>query len=281
MKNFKIMGLMLAIAGISLFTSCKKDRANNSEETELAIEIQSNNAEATKVYDIINNEIDDASALIDSLNYVNPTKTLDSCVTITINHPDTTTWPKIIIYDFSGNCTTENGNVLSGQIVINQTDRYRNDGMVRTITFNGFAINGYMVTGTKTITNLGTISGFKTFSVSIVDGAITTPTGEVIVTRNAQRVRSWIEGESTHQKYDDVYLITGTTSGPTRNGKVFSSTITEPLLVAKNCRWIKRGKITTTIENGPVVLIDFGNGDCDRIATITINGNTRTVNMRN
>lgn len=273
--------LFFAIALIVLLGSCKKDRTNSNEEIELAIDIQKNNAEATKVYDLTTDEINDISATVDSMNYAIATKGLDSCLTITINHPDTTTWPKTITLDFSGACTNENGNTLSGQIVITQTNRYRTEGMVRTITLNGFRINGYLVSGTKTITNTGAANGFKTFSVAITNGSVTTPEGEVIVTRTAQRTRTWIEGESTATRLDDAYLITGSTSGTTRNGKEFTATITSPLKVARSCRWIEQGEITTTIVDGPTVVINFGNGSCDQVATITINGNTRTITLRN
>jgi hypothetical protein len=186
---------LLSLVAISF--SCKKEKTNNDKNTETVIEVQKNEAEATKVYDLIDNEINDISATLDTLNYSADAKTLDPCITITIDHPDTTNWPKTITLDFSGECTTVNGNVLSGQIVIHQTARYRTDGMVRTITLNGLKINGDQVTGTKTITNLGLVNGFRTYSVTVENGSIITTAGEVIATRTAQRTRIWIEGENT------------------------------------------------------------------------------------
>jgi hypothetical protein len=268
---------LLSLFAIS--SSCKKEKTNNDKNTETVIEVQKNDAEATKVYNLITNEINDVSATLDTLNYSPNAKTLDSCTTITINHPDTTTWPKIITINFSGNCTTENGNVLSGEIVIHQTARYRTEGMVRTITLNGLKINGDQVSGTKTITNLGLVNGFRTYSVTIENGSIITTAGEVIATRTAQRTRTWIEGESTSTRWDDVYLITGTTSGTTKSGIAYTATITEPLRVARNCRWIEQGKISTIIPDLPEVVIDFGNGTCDQTATVTVNENTRTITL--
>ncbi len=279
MKTKTAIIAMLAISFFAI-SSCKKDKTNNDEETELLIEVQKNDAEATKIYNLINDEVNDLSAHIDSLNYVTPSKTLDSCVTITINHPDTTTWPKTVVIDFSGNCTTSNGNVLSGQIIIVQTNRYRADGMVRTITFNSFRINSNIVSGTKTITNIGLVNGFRTYSVTIANGSITTPDGEVILTRTAQRTRTWIQGESTYTIWDDVNSITGVTSGTTRSDKSYTATIVEPLIVARSCRWIKQGKIALNIEDLPEIIIDFGSGTCDQTATVTVNGNTRTITLR-
>ncbi len=266
---------------LTVFYSCKKDKTNNNEETELLIEIQKNDAESTKIFNLITDEINDISNALDASGYSNAAKPLDSCIQISINHPDTTTWPKTMVINFSGNCTSQNGNLLTGQIIIHQTARYRVEGMTRTISLNGFAINGYQVSGTKTIVNNGLVNGFITYSVSISDGSIITPYGEVIATRSAQRTRTWIEGESTPVRLDDVYSITGFTSGTTKNGRNYVATIVEPLIVARNCRWIKQGKISTVVNDLPVVVIHFGDGSCDQIATITVNGNTRTITLRN
>ena len=92
---------LLSIFGISFFFSCKKEDTNNSENTEAIIEVQKNDAEATRIYNLITDEINDISATLDTLNYSVNAKTLSSCVTVTINYPDTTTWPKTIILDFS------------------------------------------------------------------------------------------------------------------------------------------------------------------------------------
>ncbi len=280
MKTKTAIIALLAISFLAI-SSCKKDKTNNDEETELLIEVQKNDAEATKIYNAINDEVNDISAYIDSANYLTTSKTLDTCITITVNHPDTTSWPKTIVVDFSGNCTTINGNVLSGQIIIVQTDRYRADGMVRTITFNSFRINSNNVSGTKTITNIGLVNGLRTYSISIANGSITTPDGEVITTRTAQRTRTWIQGEPTYTKWDDVFSITGVTSGTTRSDKSYTATIIEPLIVARSCRWIKQGKISLIIDELPEIIIDFGAGSCDQTATVTVNDNTRTITLRN
>jgi hypothetical protein len=73
--------------------------------------------------------------------------------------------------------------------------------------------------------------------------------------------------------------VTGTTSGTTENGIAYSATITQSLRLARSCRWIEEGKISTVIPEMPEVLIDFGTGECDQIATVTVNGNTRTITL--
>lgn len=275
--------LIIAIFAVSLLaiSSCKKDKTNNNEETEMLIGIQKNEGIITRIYNLITDELNDINIALDAMGYTNTAKPLDSCVQVTIDHPDSTTWPKIITLNFAGGCNSQNGNVLSGRMTINQSDRYRNDGMVRIVTFDNFSINGFGVSGTKTITNIGSANGFKTYSINISNGSITIPYVEQINHINSQRTRVWIEGENTMLRFDDVYLITGTSTGIAENDKLYTATIIEPLRIARNCRWIGQGKISTTVEDLPTVVIDFGNGTCDQTATVTVNGNTRTITLRN
>ena len=87
-------------------------------------------------------------------------------------------------------------------------------------------------------------------------------------------------GESTIGLFkwtDDVYSITGTASGTGFDGTAFTSNITNPLIVALNCHWIEKGTIVFTPSGKLPRTIDFGNGDCDANATITIAGATFNI----
>ena len=69
-----------------------------------------------------------------------------------------------------------------------------------------------------------------------------------------------------------MYSITGTASGTAFDGTHFTSNITSALIVALNCRWIEEGKIEFKPDGKLTRTIDFGNGDCDNKATVTIAG---------
>lgn len=277
MKKIILITASIILVIVSVFTACKKE---TEEDLETAYSVQQNISETDQVYDRLNSDCDEIIKEIEANKFQNMGKTLDTCIHVFVSHQDTTTWPKVITVSFTGNCPTVNGNILQGQIIITQTNWMRVSGSIRTITFNNFYINNYKIEGTKTITNNGLTNGHSSFSVVIANGKVITPAGETIITRAAQRTRTWVEGESTLYLLDDVYEITGTTNGTTRNGYEFTSTILQPLVVALNCRWIKQGTISTVITNGPVVVINFGTGTCDSSATITINGNTRTITLR-
>jgi hypothetical protein len=50
-----------------------------------------------------------------------------------------------------------------------------------------------------------------------------------------------------------------------------------PLRIELACRFIVSGTIEMRPQDRPVRLLDYGNGDCDNVATVTINGETYTI----
>ncbi len=134
--------------------------------------------------------------------------------------------------------------------------------------------------GAHTILCGNLIGGHSTFNVSIGGGHVTLGGGNL--NWNSTRSITWIEGDTTADPMDDVYEITGTTTGTNRRGDTFSSTITTPLRVATSCPWIESGVITITSMNGNTRSIDFGTPGpaCDNQATVTTpNGTTHVINM--
>ena len=88
----------------------------------------------------------------------------------------------------------------------------------------------------------------------------------------SHRVREWTDGENTLTPLDDEYSITGTAEGTSRAGVHFTADITNPLIISVGCSNIKQGTIDVTPDGLAVRTIDFGTGDCDKDATVEING---------
>ena len=89
-----------------------------------------------------------------------------------------------------------------------------------------------------------------------------------------------INGRGTNVGWlDDVYRINGTGNGDNSNGQSFNAVITN--IVRPNiCRWIVSGSIAVTPSGRMTRTIDFGNGACDNIATVSIGNVTRTITLR-
>ena len=76
-----------------------------------------------------------------------------------------------------------------------------------------------------------------------------------------------LESGETDDRGDDVFKITGNASGKTLEGNTYVMNITKPLIRSLDCFWITSGTIEKVINETTVIIIDFGQGECDNIAT--------------
>lgn len=188
---------------------------------------------------------------------------------------DTTVVPRTVLIDFgTDDCVASDGRIRKGQIMLTYTGRYRDEGTIITITPQNYTVNGYVLSGTKVITNNGLNSnGDPSFSI-VVDGSITAPGNAWTSEWNSNRLRTWIEGSNTLTIWDDVYEITGSGSGVNRNGVLYNVLITSPLRAEIGCRWLVSGSMTLTPDGYDARIIDFGNGECNNGFSVTVNGET-------
>lgn len=176
---------------------------------------------------------------------------------------------KSIKVNFGDGCTNSNGVTRKGIINLKYTGNLLLTGAKITTTFEGYEVNGYKVEGTRTITNKGVDieSNTITLEVKIANGKVTWPDAS-FVTITSDQVREITLG--TQGEYEAS--ITGTASGTSRYGYLYTTSVTEPLIYKKSC-----------IESGvfaPIsgilklqfrdieVSVDYGDGACDKNATI-------------
>jgi len=196
---------------------------------------------------------------------------LTGVATVTIDPFDLTTFPKTITVDFgSTNVMCNDGKLRRGKIIIVATGWYRDSSSVITATPDNYYVNDNNVQGYHTITNNGhNLAGNLNYDVEI-DGTVTTQDGTIYW--HSDRNNEWIEGESTTlNPWDDVYLVTGTANGTNINGTPYTWTIVSPLRVEVGCKWVTEGVLMLE-ANGEQLLIDYGDGNCDGLVTVTYNG---------
>jgi hypothetical protein len=183
------------------------------------------------------------------------------------------TWPKTLTIDFGPtNCLGNDGKYRRGKIIVNHTNWYRQPGSVHTITFDNYYVNDYKIEGTKTIENNGLNTNSNLiFTITVTNGVITKPDNSQYFW-SASRTREWVAGEPTWILLDDEYLISGNTDGINSVGDTFAVNINLPLHVRFGCQWIMAGELTIERQNFPDIVVDYGNGSCDALATAMING---------
>jgi len=183
-----------------------------------------------------------------------------------------------VIRDFEKNCTTKQGFLVSGKIIsvitvdpVNFTANIRH-------TFEDFYLEGNKIEGTLEVMKLfvnayGNPQANKTFDLSIYkkDGTV--------VSMKGKQEREWIEGLATRDHADDVFLINGSYAITDQKGGVYTHRTKEPLRRELSCKHIVKGTVEFVKESRTIVL-DFGNGECDALATIEINGKLREIVLR-
>lgn len=292
--------LTLIVAASLIFSSCKKEYSDTltaKEEEEAANEASISETETEFAFnDVFDNVMGvNAEVGIGGVGVFGRIMTNgrllqpDSirCFTVTVT-PQPTGFPKTVVIDFGNGCNSQGVN-RSGKIITVYTGRLIHPGSSATTTFENYKINGLSITGTHVITNTtATVSGsnLRQFTVEVTNAKIIRPNGTYIQW-DSKRVSTQVEGNGTLLPADDIFSIRGSAKGKVKTlDHLFqwNSEITEPLVKKFICHWISKGIIKVTREtlsaNSPwVSVLNYGNGDCDNKATITINGNTRQISL--
>ncbi len=272
------MAFLIAIAG------CNK----TAEITEPDLRMAEEEAIAEALFAEVLNDADDAGNLAHLNFYQNlkstagqpsqpgaPPVSGERTITITPaeGQSEYPGFPKLITIQFN-NYQVGQGRVKNGIIKIYVTGPLRLPNTTRIITFENYTIDGNLTEGKKTISNIDGIN----FTIKLEGGKITFEDGTFIL-RQMERNRKWIAGTNTpFFVWDDEFLISGFSSGVNRRGITFSHTIVEPLHKKMACLWLVAG--TIEMQNGNnLVVINYGQGECDNIATVTVNGETKEITL--
>lgn len=263
MNSLKTISI-LALTALSL-AACRKDK----DEPDVDYTSATDNARAEDAFNDMLLQVDQA---------VEDNGLRDDCAPVVTF--DTVAMPHTLTLDFGEvNCTAQNGRLRRGRIQVSYTGHYRDEGTVITITPIGYYVNNNLVSGTKTVTNMGEDQNGNLHYNVVVNGTLTAGDGSWTATHQAQRTRTWVAGSGTATIFDDVYLITGNGSGTNRHGMAYTVAITNALRVQIGCPWITQGIVVITPVSHPERTIDYGNGTCDGTFTISVNGQTYTITI--
>ena len=238
--------------------------------------------EQTEIDDVsegINALIDDAynfaeapeanKSAIDKDNY------LPECVTVT---KVITANTKKMTIDFGEGCTTRNGNTVSGKIIMEYTFSFTEQSVTINYSFEDFYFNGKKIEGTVNkirlkVNDNGNPQATINKNIKIIwdDGSFVTVKGE--------RIREWIEGFGNRIWSDNVFLITGHWTITRKDGTVREATVLEPLRREMACRFLVSG-IVEIKKNNRTLTLDYGDGTCDDLATVNINGKEKEIHIR-
>jgi hypothetical protein len=283
-KNLIYTAAVVLLAVMAM-VSCEKGKTIETIDTSTA----EDDAMMDLAYDDVFSEVDAAMNTMDMVGYELPAlksgmEEFQTCKVITVEQPEGSFFPRIITVDYGEGCT--NGKrTRKGKIIITVSGPMWVEGSMRVVTMEDFYVNDHKVEGVRTVTNEGRhtegeYQGKVYFSVMLDSGKVTTPDG-LTVTKQVNRTRTFVEGEETKwDTRDDIWYIEGIATGINRNGVAFTREITSPLWKEIGCRFITRGTVLISAEGRPDAILDYGDGECDAIATVTVGEETRTINLK-
>ena len=181
--------------------------------------------------------------------------------------------PKKLTLDYGAtNCPGADGKNRRGKVFVTFTGAMMDSLTVVSLTFENFYVNDNQVSGTRTITTKGkNNSGNLNQDIATNGTIVMANNGGTIIYLSSQN-REWTAGGSTIRTTDDVYSFTGSANGTTTTGKDFTTKITTPLVWKMNCTNFVSGVFELKPTGDPKRVIDFGSGDCDNTATVTVLG---------
>lgn len=282
--KFLIIGTCIAL---SLFTSCNSDENTNDGTSKIITndEIIANSKIDASIEDVTNIAEDqfNSQVNINSKPSGNVKHFLPECAVITTVLTNNT-FTKTVDFGVDG-CTLDNGNIVKGKMVISFSNDFSASTQTISYTFEGFYHNGKLLQGSKsivrTVKSTDLLAEAHPVLTAAIDLTITFDDGSVYI-RKGSLVKEMTAGYDTWFNWEDnVFVVTGSGTTTLPNGDTFSAEITTPLEFIASCRksFPVKGVVEIT-KNSALATIDFGDGDCDTLASVTKDGVTEEVDLK-
>ena len=284
MKKTNLLAILAVGVGLAFF--CSSCNNENTVATDASLTITATDeAQAASLSDAVISQADVYVNTLAGNGYTGSMAVKGTAevtgLTITVDKPDSVNFPKIITIDFgTAGYINDRNDTLQGKIIITISDKLWKSGATKTIKLVNFYVNGNNVKGGKTIQNNG-LNAAKNPSMTVTASDTIVRVDKSTIIRNATRTRERISDNGTPKIFwDDKYSITGSSSGVNAKGVAYTVEITKPLIEYNNFKFFVQGSVTTTTQTRTAVL-DYGDGTRDNKATLTINGVTKNITLRN
>jgi hypothetical protein len=262
------------IAGI-LMTACSEEAMNTINQEESYADRNSVFAQQT---------FDQEQFIVDKaiISYSNSGKSVFtdsiSCLVTTF---DILSSPMKATLDFgTSNCLCADNKLRRGKIIVTFNGPLMDSATYVSSTFEDYFVNDNQIIGTRIVTNKGhNANGHLNFQV-VTDGSIVLANNGGTIKYKTNHNREWTAGENTPLEVnDDVYSFSGSSSGTTTSNQDFTIIIASPLIWTVSCNRMVGGIFELTPEGEVTRVVNFGNGECDKYATVTVLGVTFQITL--
>jgi hypothetical protein len=187
-------------------------------------------------------------------------------------------WPRVFTIDYGTTGITDSvdGKIRKGQVVVTVSNRWHIVGSYIKVNLINYSVNGvvYACDSMKIIHSAQYAYTHQVFKGKCIGTSYN-------LSWEANRTLTQTGGTATpFFGHDDVFQITGSASGVNRNNLAYTVNITSPIVKRTSCSWIESGRLDITPDGKAIRTVDYGNGNCDNQATLTINGNAFAFTMQ-
>ncbi|HBB91837.1 MAG: hypothetical protein A2X22_07965 [Bacteroidetes bacterium GWF2_49_14] len=300
MKNRKSLKQVLFLAGtlLAVFTACQKNDntllTSSLSENTLKAAAQTYTAETFDDVMEIGDEmlstyegmlrerdticIGDLGHMHDSLNMGGHHR-MSPCTRISKEYVGETL---VTTINFGADsCTSPDGKTRLGKIIMSCTGDYWEGEATITFAFEDYYVDGNLVLGTSEVRSAINAEGNREAKIT-ENGSVVMADGSGTITWASEKTRLVTAGTDTGSRRDDVIQVTGTSSGSLVSGNTFTSETLTPLVrnYSKECRGVfVSGTTKIVVSDGTEITVDYGDGTCDNLATVTTNGESETITL--
>jgi len=178
-------------------------------------------------------------------------------------------------------CVASDGKVRQGKIIMTSIGDYWAGEAVITFKCEDYYVDNNQVLGSSYVTSKINVDGNRESQIK-EEGSIVLGDGSGTIILNSEKTRLVTEGTKTVGKHDDVISVTGTSTGTLVSGNTFTSQTQSPLVrdQQKDCRGVYISGITKiSVSDGTEITVDYGDGTCDNLATVTTNGVSEIITL--
>ena len=258
LKFFLIGGLAVA------FTACNDSAIDDLATTGVDLATEEAAESALEDADVITDAALDAS-IASGGRIDNEDSEVLECAEVTHDEENGT-----ITVDYGDGCEGPRGRVRKGRVIINyEGDRFT-EGSFRTVTFEDFFVDEAQIEGTKThtVTTVDSDNGIYATTMTLTGGKITFEDG-TSYTREATKLRTRFRGLGL----ENYTTVSSSASGLNRQGVAYAMNTTEDLVFKRACRFerifVPVSGVKVRTVGDATVTIDYGDGSCDNLATVT------------
>ena len=258
MKNL----FLIALACCFTIVGCKKSDRDDDTSTNSSEDYAFSTGLVYDIFKIVHQASNTSTGIVSST--ILDSTSVFGCDTIIF---DGSTNPKTLRVNFD-NCASSTSS-RSGYIDASYNGFYDDLGTVTTISIYNYILDEFaIISGTITYQYNGILNGYPNYTITFTEVKIQNNQNQKIFYSGSYQL-TIITGESTPLFNDDVYEITGSTTGRALKGNLFSAQVVDKLTINGNCNWVSSGQALVKPETKTTRVLNFGSS-CDNKVTVTL-----------